>query len=105
MPLDTEVIVIGGAVGGLAVANAFGKLGLRTLVLEKGPERDNSTRGDILHPPTLRLLEPWGLLGALRAAGGRAMEPIAVSHGAMGRLATSPVTPQGRGPASRTLAM
>src|SRR5205809_7649153 len=97
--LDADVIVIGGAVGGLAVANAFGAAGVSTLVLEKGAERDNSTRGDILHPPTLRFLDRWGVLDALHRDGSLPITQIAVSHSLLGRLATYDVPPQGEGPA------
>src|SRR3954470_16494702 len=105
MSVDADVIVVGGAVGGLAVANAFGKLGVRTLVLEKGPERDNSTRGDILHPPTLRFLEQWGVLDALWQDGVLPMQHIAVTHRDLGRLATYDVPAQGAGPAGRSMAV
>src|SRR3954470_18724815 len=105
MSVDADVIVVGGAVGGLAVANAFGKLGVRTLVLEKGPERDNSTRGDILHPPTLRFLERWGVLDAMWADGVLPMTHVAVSQRDLGRLATYEIPPQGDGPAGRSIAV
>ena len=49
--MQQRVIVVGAAVGGSALANALGSAGIPVLVLEKGAERDNSTRGDILHPP------------------------------------------------------
>src|SRR5919107_160310 len=67
--MQHRVIVVGAAVAGSAVANAFGQAGIPTLVLEKGAERDNSTRGDILHPPTLAFLERWGVLGPLHEDG------------------------------------
>ena len=56
MPEDPAVIVVGAAVAGSAVANALGARGIPTLVVERGFERDNATRGDFLHPPTLRFL-------------------------------------------------
>jgi 2-polyprenyl-6-methoxyphenol hydroxylase-like FAD-dependent oxidoreductase len=105
LALDADVIVVGAAVAGLAVANALGELGVRTLVLEKGPERDNSTRGDILHPPTLRFLERWGVLEGLHADGALPMTHIAVSHRDLGRLATYAVPAQADGPAGRSLAV
>ena len=105
MALDADVILVGGAVGGLALANALGKLGVRTLVLEKGAERDNSTRGDILHPPTLRFLETWGVLEALWRDGALPMTHVAVSQRELGRLATYEVPAQGEGPAGRSIAV
>lgn len=103
--MQQRVIVVGAAVAGSAVANALGSLGVPTLVLEKGPERDNSTRGDILHPPTLRILERWGVLDALHADGALPITHIAVSHRDRGRLATYEVPPQGDGPAGRSVAV
>ena len=105
MALDADVIVIGGAVAGLAVANALGKHGVRTLVLEKGPERDNSTRGDLLHPPTLRFLEPWGVVDALHRDGALPITHMAVSQREQGMIACYPVPRQSEGPAGRSIAV
>lgn len=102
---DADVIVVGSAVAGSAAASAFGKLGPRVLVLEKGAERDNSTRGDILHPPTLRFLEPWGALDALHQDGALPITHLAVTHRELGRLATYPIEPADQGPAGRSLAV
>ena len=103
--MQPRVIVVGAAVAGSAVANALGQLGVPTLVLEKGAERDNSTRGDILHPPTLAFLEHWGILDDLHRDGALPMTTIAVSSREGGRLATFPIEPVGEGPASRSLAV
>src|SRR5438270_595203 len=75
------------------------------LVLEKGAERDNSTRGDILHPPTLAFLEGWGVLRELLADGALPMTSIAVSHRDRGRLATFAIESEGQGPTSQSLAV
>lgn len=104
-PSDSTVIVVGAAVAGSAVANALGQLGVETLVLEKGFERGNSARGDFLHPPTLRFLERWGVLGALFADGALPIYHLAISHRTLGRLATYDVGAQGDGPAGRTIAV
>ena len=102
---DAAVIVVGAAVAGGAVANALGMLGVDTLVLEKGFERENSARGDFLHPPTLRFLERWGVLDGLSRGRGAADRYLAVSHRTLGRLATYDVRAQGEGPAGRTIAV
>jgi 2-polyprenyl-6-methoxyphenol hydroxylase-like FAD-dependent oxidoreductase len=102
---EPAVIVVGAAVAGSAVANAFGARGIATLVVEKGFDRDNSTRGDFLHPPTLRFLEPWGVLAGLYRDGALPIHHLAVSHRTLGRLATYDVLAQGEGPASRTIAV
>src|SRR4051812_4812986 len=105
MDQEPAVIVVGAAVAGSAVANALGARGIPTLVIEKGFDRDNSTRGDFLHPPTLRFLEPWGVLAALHRDGALPIYHLAVSHRTLGRLATYDVLSQGEGPASRTIAV
>jgi len=102
---ETAVIVVGAAVAGSAVANALGARGIPTLVVERGFERDNSTRGDFLHPPTLRFLEPWGVLRGLFEDGALPIYHLAVSHRTLGRLATYDILTQGEGPASRTIAV
>jgi 2-polyprenyl-6-methoxyphenol hydroxylase-like FAD-dependent oxidoreductase len=102
---EAAVVVVGAAVAGSAVANALGARGIATVVVEKGFDGDNSTRGDFLHPPTLRFLEPWGVLAALHADGALPIQHLAVSHRTLGRLATYEVEPQGEGPASRTIAV
>jgi 2-polyprenyl-6-methoxyphenol hydroxylase-like FAD-dependent oxidoreductase len=105
MPEETAVIVVGAAVAGSAVANALGARGIPTLVVERGFERDNSTRGDFLHPPTLRFLEPWGVVEGLFEDGALPIYHLAVSHRTLGRLATYDILTQGEGPASRTIAV
>src|SRR5215203_993686 len=102
---ERPVILVGAAVAGAALANALGQAGVPTLVLEKGAERDNSTRGDILHPPTLAFLERWGVLGPLHADGSIPMTTIAVTSSELGRLATYPVAPAHDGPAGRSIAV
>jgi 2-polyprenyl-6-methoxyphenol hydroxylase-like FAD-dependent oxidoreductase len=103
--MQHRVIVVGAAVGGSAVANAFGQAGIPTLVLEKGAERDNSTRGDILHPPTLAFLDRWGVLGPLHEDGALPITTMAVTSRDLGRLATYPIPPAGDGPAGRSIAV
>lgn len=105
MQQDATVIVVGSAVGGSALANALGQAGIDTLVLEKGFNRDNSTRGDFLHPPTLRFLERWGVLDGLFADGALPVFHMAVSHRTLGRLATYDVQASGPGRAGRTIAV
>src|SRR5215216_5415455 len=105
MDAEPTVIVVGAAVAGSAVTNALGARDIATLVIEKGFDRDNSTRGDFLHPPTLRFLEPWGVLEGLFADGALPIYHLAVSHRTLGRLATYDIPSQGEGPASRTVAV
>src|SRR5689334_18872540 len=103
--VDAEVIVVGGAVAGGAVANAFGRAGVRVLLIEKVTREVHSTRGDLLHPPTLRLLDGWGVLDALHRDGALPITELAVSHAQRGRVAQFPLQQTGDGPAARTIAV
>ncbi|MBM2810956.1 MAG: FAD-dependent monooxygenase [Chloroflexi bacterium] len=103
--MDADVIVVGGAVAGGAVANAFGSLGVRTLLVEKVEREVHSTRGDLLHPPTLALLDRWGVLADLHADGALPIDKLAVSHSRRGRIAEFPTAAVDDGPAGRTLAV
>lgn len=104
-PLDADVIVVGGAVAGGALANALGQAGVRTLLVEKVSREVHSTRGDLVHPPTLRILDRWGVLEALHADGALPLTELAVSHPARGIVARFPIQASGEGPASRTVAV
>ena len=103
--MDADVIVVGGAVGGGAVANAFGSAGVSTLLIEKVAREVHSPRGDLLHPPTLALLDRWGVLAALHAEGALPMQQLAVSHHRRGLIARFPITAVNDGPAGRTLSL
>ena len=103
--MDADVIVVGAAVAGAAVGNAFGSQGVRTLLLEKISREVHSTRGDLLHPPTLRLLDQWGVLAALHADGALPIRELAVSHRDRGLIARFPLQQSGDGPADRTIAV
>jgi 2-polyprenyl-6-methoxyphenol hydroxylase-like FAD-dependent oxidoreductase len=105
MERDAHVIVVGGAVAGGAVANALGSRGVPTLVIEKVSREVHSTRGDLLHPPTLRLLDAWGVLQALHADGALPITELAVSHAQRGLIARFDVPAANDGPAGRTLAV
>src|SRR5918912_1943358 len=103
--LDADVLVVGGAVAGAALANALGSRGVSTLLIEKASHEVHSTRGDLLHPPTLRILDGWGVLEALHADGALPITELAVSHARRGLVARFPVPAAGEGPAGRTLAV
>jgi 2-polyprenyl-6-methoxyphenol hydroxylase-like FAD-dependent oxidoreductase len=102
--VDAQVIVVGGAVAGASLANALGSLGVDTLLLEKVSREVHSTRGDLLHPPTLRILDGWGVLAALYADGALPITELAVStRDAL--VARFPLTPAGDGAAAPTIAV
>src|SRR5919202_2587539 len=102
---DADVLVVGGAVAGGALANALGSRGISTLVVEKVSREVHSTRGDLLHPPTLRLLDSWGVLQALHADGALPITDLAVTHAQRGLIARFAVPAVDAGPAGRTLAV
>src|SRR5712691_8676149 len=103
--MDADVIVVGGAVAGAALANALGSRGARTLLLEKVSREIHSTRGDNLHPPTLRILDQWGVLAGLHADGALPITELAVSHARRGFIGRFTIPPAGEGPAGRTISI
>jgi 2-polyprenyl-6-methoxyphenol hydroxylase-like FAD-dependent oxidoreductase len=103
--MNADVIVVGAAVAGGALANALGSQGVRTLLLEKVSREVHSTRGDLLHPPTLRILDRWGVLAALHADGSLPITELAVSHAQRGLIARFPLRAHDDGPAGRTIAV
>jgi 2-polyprenyl-6-methoxyphenol hydroxylase-like FAD-dependent oxidoreductase len=70
--VNTDVVVCGAGVGGLASACALSALGLRVLVVDKQPEVRPVAKGEVLQPGALPALSSWGVrqrledLGALR---------------------------------------
>src|SRR5262249_4691353 len=58
MPDAPEVVVVGGGVGGSALATALAREGLATLVLEKSTQHLDRVRGE--------WLAPWGVAEAVR---------------------------------------
>lgn len=57
-----DVLVVGGGIGGLAVALATRRAGLAVRVLERAPEFSEVGAGIQLAPNATRLLRMWGLL-------------------------------------------
>jgi len=105
MDVDTDVVVVGGAVAGAALANALGSRGVSTLLIEKVSREVHSTRGDLLHPPTLRILDEWGVLHALHADGALPITELAVSHAQRGLIGRFCVPSVDDSPAGRTVAV
>jgi len=102
---DPDVVIVGGAVAGSALANALGCAGVRTLLIEKVSREVFSTRGDLLHPPTLGILDRWGVLATLREDGALPIQELAVTHARRGLIARFDIPGQTEGPAGRTLAV
>src|SRR5262249_57034195 len=64
-----EVVVVGGGVAGAAAACAFARAGVPLVLFERRDLVRDPNRGDNLHPPTLALLERWGVVALLRERG------------------------------------
>lgn len=69
-----DVIVIGARCAGSPAAMLFARQGYRVLLLEKARFPQDTLSTHYLHQPGVALLERWGLLGDLRAAGCRPIE-------------------------------
>ncbi|MCZ7436841.1 NAD(P)/FAD-dependent oxidoreductase [Micromonospora sp. WMMC241] len=76
--MSADVVVVGAGAGGLASARALGALGLRVLVLDRQRTPASIAKGEILQPETVRILDAWGALDALRATGARPVGRLAI---------------------------
>ncbi|MDT4892344.1 MAG: 3-hydroxybenzoate 6-monooxygenase [Pseudonocardiales bacterium] len=65
----TDVLIVGGGIGGLATALALSRSGLTVRVLERAPEFSEVGAGIQLAPNATRLLRSWGLLDQILAVG------------------------------------
>ncbi|MBX7430511.1 FAD-dependent monooxygenase [Mycobacterium sp. Y57] len=66
---ECDVGVIGGGLAGAAAALAFAKQGCSVRLFERRDLTRDPNRGDILHAPTVHVVEQLGLLGLLEARG------------------------------------
>jgi 2-polyprenyl-6-methoxyphenol hydroxylase-like FAD-dependent oxidoreductase len=67
--VTTDVIVVGGGIGGLATAFALRRKGLRVTVLEQASRFGEVGAGMQIAPNCTRILDSWGLLGEVRSLG------------------------------------
>ncbi|MFL6162127.1 MAG: FAD-dependent oxidoreductase [Jatrophihabitantaceae bacterium] len=81
--MTPDVIVAGAGAAGVGVARALGGLGLNVLVLDRQRTPTAVAKGEILQPETVRIVDSWGVLPALRATGARPVDRLAIrdSHG------------------------
>jgi 2-polyprenyl-6-methoxyphenol hydroxylase-like FAD-dependent oxidoreductase len=64
-----EVIIVGGGPVGLCLAMLLGEKGVAVRVLEQVTEIEEDLRASTFHPPTLDMLEPYGVTAAILAQG------------------------------------
>ncbi len=69
MSSDCEVIIAGGGPVGLCLALLLSRAGISVRVFEAEPAISLDLRASTFHPPTLDLLEPFGVTGDLVARG------------------------------------
>ena len=68
-PPGFDVVIAGGGVAGLSVANALAGRGIRSVVLERRRAPGEVDRGDVIHHSVLPLLARWKLQDRLDAYG------------------------------------
>lgn len=61
-PLDVDVLIAGGGVGGSAAAAALAPLGLKILIIEPKASHGRRLAGELIHPPGIDGLKQLGLL-------------------------------------------
>ena len=69
MKSDDRVVIVGAGPVGLVAAVALGRQGIPSVVLEAEPELVIELRGSTFHPPTLDLLDAFGIVDLLIAQG------------------------------------
>ncbi len=58
---DLPIVIVGGGVAGLAMANALAARRISSIVIEKTKSPGEIDRGDVLHRSTLLILKQWGI--------------------------------------------
>lgn len=73
-----DVVIVGGGFAGMCAARALADGRRRIVVLEARTGADPRFRGELMHPPAVRVLDELGLLAPLQAAGGVMVDGFAV---------------------------
>lgn len=92
-PLQTDIVIIGGGVAGMAAAIALAPYGMRITVLERRAQVGGIHRGDSLLPKAMAVLAELGLRPALEAAGARPIDTVEVHPPGGGTPYCAPLTP------------
>jgi 2-polyprenyl-6-methoxyphenol hydroxylase-like FAD-dependent oxidoreductase len=66
---DYEVVIVGGGPVGLCLAMLLGDRGTRVCVIEAAQDIEEDLRASTFHPPTLDMLEPFGITDQMIATG------------------------------------
>lgn len=66
---ETDVLIVGAGPTGLALAAALQKAGIDHHVVDALPDGMNTSRAAVVHPHTVEMLEPLGIVEELHAAG------------------------------------
>jgi len=67
---ETDVAIIGGAVGGASMAHALAEYDLASIIFERLPQIPEVNRGDVLQPLSLALFDRWGIYRNVTEMGG-----------------------------------
>ncbi|HZC45019.1 MAG TPA: FAD-dependent monooxygenase, partial [Candidatus Acidoferrum sp.] len=67
---NAEVVIVGGGIGGSALATVLARAGISTLILEKSTVHLDHVRGEWLAPWGVNETQRLGLYDTLIAAGG-----------------------------------
>ncbi|GCE14925.1 nitroreductase/quinone reductase family protein [Tengunoibacter tsumagoiensis] len=84
--IQTQVIIVGGAVAGGSLACALAYQGIHSVLLEKRKTPTDLNRGDGMQPRSLEIMEEWGLLSAFEKAGAIPAYGIEMYHPFLGKL-------------------
>jgi len=68
--LETEVVIVGGAVAGASMAHALAEYNVSSIIFERHARIPEVNRGDVLQPLTLSMLDRWGVYPHVTAMGG-----------------------------------
>ena len=66
---DTDILIVGAGPSGLALAATLASKGIRTIVIDRLVEGENTSRAAVVHARTLEVLEPLGVCRRLVAQG------------------------------------